>query len=240
MADIEKHATKIPGATSATYTVDTSAVLAGRYFYCVVETYNDKVDGKDTAKSADMSSLVKVTEAVQTVNVAVYYSTDGTKDAGKVVGTEVLSVTAQGGVLVTVSSSDLKNIPVGYKLASVSGLPAYVTVGDKAEVIVTVEAKSNDTKPVIGSFTFNNVGGGSGASASSSISGTDINVTVTPGSEAENDTLTATVTAPTGGTCDVSEIVLTYDGADWQITSGGTIKTIAEDGTSAQYTVTVA
>ena len=240
VADIEKHATKIPGATSATYTVDTSAALAGRYFYCVVETYNDKVDGKDTAKSADMSSLVKVTEAVQTVNVAVYYSTDGTKDAGKVVGTEVLSVTAQGGVLVTVSSSDLKNIPVGYKLASVSGLPAYVTVGDKAEVIVTVEAKSNDTKPVIGSFTFNNVGGGSGASASSSFSGTDINVTVTPGSEAENDTLTATVTAPTGGTCDVSEIVLTYDGADWQITSGGTIKTIAEDGTSAQYTVTVA
>ena len=90
VADIEKHATKIPGATSATYTVDTSAALAGRYFYCVVETYNDKVDGKDTAKSADMSSLVKVTEAVQTVNVAVYYSTDGTKDAGKVVGTEVL------------------------------------------------------------------------------------------------------------------------------------------------------
>ena len=38
----------------------------------------------------------------------------------------------------------------------------------------------------------------------------------------------------------MSEIVLTYDGADWQITSGGTIKTIAEDGTSAQYTVTVA
>lgn len=57
VADIEKHATKIPGATSATYTVDTSAALAGRYFYCVVETYNDKVDGKDTAKSADMSSL---------------------------------------------------------------------------------------------------------------------------------------------------------------------------------------
>ena len=54
------------------------------------------------------------------------------------------------------------------------------------------------------------------------------------------DTLTATVTAPTNGTCDVSEIVLTYDGTDWQITSGGTINTIAEDGTTAQYTVTVA
>ena len=240
VTDIEKNATKIPGATSATYTVDTSAPLAGRYFYCVVETYNDKVDGKDTAKSADMSSLVKVTEAVQTVNVAVYYSTDGTKDAGKVVGTEVLSVTAQGGILVTVNSSDLKNIPAQYKLAADSGLPAYVTVGDKAEVIVKVDAKSNDTKPVIGSFTFNNVGGGSGASATSSISGTTIEVTVTPGSEAKNDTLTATVTAPTGGTCDVPEIVLTYDGSDWQVTSGGTINTAAEDGTTAQYTVTVA
>ena len=240
VTDIEKNATKIPGATSATYTVDTSAPLAGRYFYCVVETYNDKVDGKDTAKSADMSSLVKVTEAVQTVNVAVYYSTDGTKDAGKVVGTEVLSVSAQGGILVTVNSSDLKNIPAQYKLAADSGLPAYVTVGDKAEVIVKVDAKSNDTKPVIGSFTFNNVGGGSGASATSSISGTTIEVTVTPGSEAKNDTLTATVTAPTGGTCDVPEIVLTYDGSDWQVTSGGTINTAAEDGTTAQYTVTVA
>ena len=240
MTDIEKNATKIPGATSATYTVDTSAPLAGRYFYCVVETYNDKVDGKDTAKSADMSSLVKVTEAVQTVNVAVYYSTDGTKDAGKVVGTEVLSVSAQGGILVTVNSSDLKNIPAQYKLAADSGLPAYVTVGDKAEVIVKVDAKSNDTKPVIGSFTFNNVGGGSGASATSSISGTTIEATVTPGSEAKNDTLTATVTAPTGGTCDVPEIVLTYDGSDWQVTSGGTINTAAEDGTTAQYTVTVA
>ena len=240
VTDIEKNATKIPGATSATYTVDTSAPLAGRYFYCVVETYNDKVDGKDTAKSADMSSLVKVTEAVQTVNVAVYYSTDGTKDAGKVVGTEVLSVTAQGGILVTVNSSDLKNIPAQYKLAADSGLPAYVTVGDKAEVIVKVDAKSNDTKPVIGSFTFNNVGGGSGASATSSISGTTIEVTVTPGSEAKNDTLTATVTAPTGGTCDVPEIVLTYDGSDWQVTSDGTINTAAEDGTTAQYTVTVA
>ena len=240
VTDIEKNATKIPGATSATYTVDTSAPLAGRYFYCVVETYNDKVDGKDTAKSADMSSLVKVTEAVQTVNVAVYYSTDGTKDAGKVVGTEVLSVTAQGGILVTVNSSDLKNIPAQYKLAADSGLPAYVTVGDKAEVIVKVDAKSNDTKPVIGSFTFNNVGGGSGASATSSISGTTIEVTVTPGSEAKNDTLTATVTAPTGGTYDVPEIVLTYEGSDWQVTSGGTINTAAEDGTTAQYTVTVA
>ena len=223
--------------SGSTFKVDTST--AGTYHFLVTATNtNNRVDGKNTNSASYGVITVTVGAVQQKVSVAVYYSTDGKKDTGKVVGTEVVEVTAQSGVLVTVNSSDLKNIPTGYKVTA--GLPGYVTVGDKAEVIVTVAAKSNDTKPVVGSFTFNNVGGGSGATATSSFDSNTIKVTVTPGSELQNDTLTATVTAPTGGTCDVNEIVLTYDGSDWQVTSGGTINTVAEDGTTAQYTVTVA
>ena len=75
---------------------------------------------------------------VQTANVAVYFTTGGTK--ATTVGTDVVTVKVQGGVLATVTAADVTpKLPAGYKLASVSGLPAGVTIGGTPEVIVTVE-----------------------------------------------------------------------------------------------------
>ena len=69
VSDVEAHATRIAGATGSTYTVDTSAAIAGRYYYCVVETYNDRVTGDDTAKGVGMSALTSVSSSRMTVIV---------------------------------------------------------------------------------------------------------------------------------------------------------------------------
>ena len=80
VAAVESTATKITGATGATLTVDTSA--AGTYYYyCVVETYNDKVTGKDTAKGFDVSAPVSISadksDYAGTLTVDMDYSKSG-------------------------------------------------------------------------------------------------------------------------------------------------------------------
>ena len=222
--------------SGSTFKVDTST--AGTYYFLVTATNtNNRVDGKNTNSASYGVITVTVGAVQQKVNVAVYYSTDGTKNAGKVVGTEVVEVTAQSGVLVTVNSSDLKNIPTGYKVTA--GLPGYVTVGDKAEVIVTVAAKSNDASlasPI--SVKYNDKDSG-GVTASASESGGTVTVTLSGGTAGEGDTVEVTLNANDANATGSATVTLTYESGAW---TGATPVTItAEDGTtSVTYTVTVA
>ena len=110
----------------------------------VVESYQWYKDGKKLAaetgktltiatdKASDSEYYCKVVFANDKLN-----GLDGTKKT--TVGTDVVTVKVQGGVLATVTAADVTpKLPAGYKLDVKSGLPAGVTIGGTPEVIVTV------------------------------------------------------------------------------------------------------
>ena len=132
-----KDGKKLAAETGKTLTIATDKASDSEY-YCKVVFANDKVNGNGVKEVTSDSIKVTVNAYVQTANVAVYFTTDGTK--ATTVGTDVVTVKVQGGVLATVTAADVTpKLPAGYKLASVSGLPAGVTIGGTPEVIVTVE-----------------------------------------------------------------------------------------------------
>ena len=130
-----KDGKKLIAETGKTLTIATDKASTGEY-HCVVVFANDKVNGDGVKEVTSDSIKVTVNAYVQTANVAVYFTTDGTK--ATTVGTDVVTVKVQGGVLATVTAKDV-TLPDGYKLAANSGLPAGVTIGGTPEVIVTVE-----------------------------------------------------------------------------------------------------
>lgn len=132
-----KDGKKLVAETGKTLTIATDKASNGEY-HCVVVFANDKVNGNGVKEVTSDSIKVTVNAYVQTANVAVYFTTDGTK--ATTVGTDVVTVKVQGGVLATVTAKDV-TLPEGYKLATASGLPAGVTIGGTPEVIVTVEAE---------------------------------------------------------------------------------------------------
>ena len=129
--DVETNGKPIGTGESITVPTDT---IGTTYYYVVVETYNDRVTGTDTAKNY-AGVKVNVAEAAQTLNVAVYYTTNGHKNT--TFETEVVTVDLEGGVLATVTEADLKNIPEGYTVTA--GLPKIITAGETPEAIVTVD-----------------------------------------------------------------------------------------------------
>ena len=130
LADVEANGTRIGTGESVTVPTDT---IGTTYYYVVVETYNERVTGTDTAKSY-AGVQVNVAEAAQTMNVVVYYTTTN-KDGA--FATEVLrNVELDGGVLATVTMADLNEFPEGYDY--VSGLPGRITAGATPEVVVVV------------------------------------------------------------------------------------------------------
>ena len=130
-----KDGKKLVAETGKTLTIATDKASDSEY-YCKVVFANDKVNGNGVKEVTSDSIKVTVNAYVQTANVAVYFTTDGTK--ATTVGTDVVTVKVQGGVLATVTAKDV-TLPDGYKLAANSGLPAGVTIGGTPEVIVTVE-----------------------------------------------------------------------------------------------------
>ena len=132
-----KDGKKLVAETGKTLTIATDKASNGEY-HCVVVFANDKVNGNGVKEVTSDSIEVTVNAYVQTANVAVYFTTDGTK--ATTVGTDGVTVKVQGGVLATVTAKDV-TLPEGYKLATASGLPAGVTIGGTPEVIVTVEAE---------------------------------------------------------------------------------------------------
>ena len=130
-----KDGKKLAAETGKTLTIATDKASDSEY-YCKVVFANDKVNGNGVKVVTSDSIKVTVNAYVQTANVAVYFTTDGTK--ATTVGTDVVTVKVQGGVLATVTAKDV-TLPDGYKLATDSGLPAGVTIGGTPEVIVTVE-----------------------------------------------------------------------------------------------------
>ena len=130
-----KDGKKLAAETGKTLTIATDKASDSEY-YCKVVFANDKVNGNGVKEVTSDSIKVTVNAYVQTANVAVYFTTDGTK--ATTVGTDVVTVKVQGGVLATVTAKDV-TLPDGYKLAANSGLPAGVTIGGTPEVIVTVE-----------------------------------------------------------------------------------------------------
>ena len=131
-----KDGKKLIAETGKTLTIATDKASAGEY-YCKVVFANDKVNGDGVKVVTSASIKVTVNAYVQTANVAVYFTLDGTKKT--TVGTDVVTVKVQGGVLATVTAADVTpKLPDGYKLDVKSGLPAGVTVGGTPEVIVIV------------------------------------------------------------------------------------------------------
>ena len=132
-----KDGKKLAAETGKTLTIATDKASDSEY-YCKVVFANDKVNGNGVKEVTSDSIKVTVNAYVQTANVAVYFTTGGTK--ATTVGTDVVTVKVQGGVLATVTAKDVTpKLPAGYKLAANSGLPAGVTIGGTPEVIVTVE-----------------------------------------------------------------------------------------------------
>ena len=131
-----KDGKKLAAETGKTLTIATDKASDSEY-YCKVVFANDKVNGNGVKEVTSDSIKVTVNAYVQTANVAVYFTLDGTK--ATTVGTDVVTVKVQGGVLATVTAADVTpKLPVGYKLDVKSGLPAGVTIGGTPEVIVTV------------------------------------------------------------------------------------------------------
>ena len=131
-----KDGKKLAAETGKTLTIATDKA-SGSEYYCKVVFANDKVNGNGVKEVTSDSIKVTVNAYVQTANVAVYFTLNGNKDT--TVGTDVVTVKVQGGVLATVTAADVTpKLPAGYKLDVKSGLPAGVTIGGTPEVIVTV------------------------------------------------------------------------------------------------------
>ena len=131
-----KDGKKLAAETGKTLTIATDKA-SGSEYYCKVVFANDKVNGNGVKEVTSDSIKVTVNAYVQTANVAVYFTLNGNKDT--IVGTDVVTVKVQGGVLATVTAADVTpKLPAGYKLDVKSGLPAGVTIGGTPEVIVTV------------------------------------------------------------------------------------------------------
>ena len=184
----------------------------------------------------NVKSQVTVTVATslipaETMDIVVnYVLADGTVVEA---GTPAAMQADAGKSYVTVTAA----APEGYKLVGVAAQYVPFEANGMKTVEFKVVAKSKETAPSVGAFTASNTTSAPSATATVTAGGIEITVTA-GGSDAENDTLTAVVTAPAAGTCDVAEIVLTYDGSDWA-SNVATVNTVAEDGTNAAYNVTV-
>ena len=222
--------------SGSTFKVDTST--AGTYYFLVnaINT-NNRVDGKNTNSASYGVITVTVGAAVQKTNVAVYFTTNGNKNG--VVGTDVVEVTVQGGVLATVTQSDV-TIPDGYDY--VSGLPASITVGGTPEVLVTVRKLETDAgiNSSISAPVYTQKTPGTAPTASATLNNTTVEVTLSGGDPvADGDSIEVTlVKTGSAATMDPADgkVTLTRTGGEW---STATVTVTPEYGSAVTYTVTV-
>ena len=112
-------ATRIPGATSDTYTVPTDDV-SNYYYFCVVEFYNDRVNGRDTYYAVNAAGAqVIVTAASMDVFVTYVDVKDGTTEVGTQLVNGVQAETDKSYALLNKSpNKELLTIPDDYDFAS--------------------------------------------------------------------------------------------------------------------------
>ena len=248
--DVEQNGTKIPGATSATYTVPTKDLGSVNY-YVVVETYNDKVDGKDTAKAvAGVTVTVGAVQRAMTFNVII--QENGTN---AILGAKAITKNAMpntDNLLYELEMSDVSAlIPQTHKLETGEDakLKVYSYNADGENVTLVVEKKETiDTLNTSASATYTQVGSPVSGAPDVSVVTVDnsartVKVTVdTSGKDAvaNGDSIKVTVTAQ-GSAAELApstgEVTLTYTDGSW---STATVTVTPEYGSAVPYTVTVA
>ncbi len=146
--DVESNATRIAGATGQTLTVDTSTDFTTRYYYCVVETYNDRVTGTDTAKGFGVSNATTVNNpAPETMDVLVTFM-NGTTELYQYVynvtnASNSSYVNVDGNAVLTAAALEETSL-AGYKVTGQSVKPVqFNTAG--GDVTFQLTAKSNTT-----------------------------------------------------------------------------------------------
>ena len=146
--DVESNATRIAGATGQTLTVDTSTDFTTRYYYCVVETYNDCVTGTDTAKGFGVSNATTVNNpAPETMDVLVTFM-NGTTELYQYVynvtnASNSSYVNVDGNAVLTAAALEETSL-AGYKVTGQSVKPVqFNTAG--GDVTFQLTAKSNTT-----------------------------------------------------------------------------------------------
>ena len=107
-----------------------------------------------------------------------------------------------------------------------------VTDGDVTTIVIKEDVSA--AKIVASATAAKTDASTAGLTATATVSGTTITVTVT-GTPAANDAIVVTPTVSAGASA--SAVTLTYDGSAW---STATVTVTAEDGTTANYTVSVA
>ena len=232
--------------------IEVTGVAAGT---TTMRIYAKGTNGRTVSTTVNITvtaAPVELTLSAENVTVSESASSTGTPNVAYVVAT------MSGGNIITATSASSSTASVApfsgsygdervvLAVTGVAGGTTTITVtaldaaGQQQTKTINVTVQNNETEPTVGSFAASNSTSNPRANISA-FSGNAATITVTNGSaDAENDTLTATVSVPTGATCTVTQIVVTYASSAWTVTEGASIEVTAEDGTRATYTVSVA